>query len=163
MGGREGHFFGYCDFMCGYLFEGKLYSISNEEFENSIQTSFLFNYYFIKGISELMQTSKFGRIIIIGSTAAYEAYSVPSYSVAKWALRGLAINLRQELSENNIGVTFISPGPVLTDMWEGGDVPDGRILVPDDIAKVVCNTLELSPQAVIEELIIQPMKGYYDE
>ena len=106
----------------------------------------------------LSSGSSFARIIIIGSTAAYSAYSVPSYGVAKWGLRGLAVNLRKEL-----GVTFISPGPVLTDMWADVDVPEGRLLEPDDIAKVICGLFDLSTQAVVESLIIQPMLGDYDE
>lgn len=147
----------------GNFFEGALCEIGSKEFNNTLNTNFLFNYHIIKRIVPMMKKSSFSRIIIIGSTAAYTAYSVPSYSVSKWALRGLAVNLRDELAKDNIGVTFISPGPVLTDMWSGVDVPNGRILEPDDIAKIICGLLELSPQAVVEEIIIQPMLGYYDE
>ena len=147
----------------GNYFEGDLCTIDPNEFENTLQTNFLFNYYFIRNIVDIIRPNIYPRIIIIGSTAAYSAYSVPTYGVAKWALRGLAVNLRKELMKNHIGVTFISPGPVLTDMWADVEVPKGRILEPDDIAKVICNTLELSAQAVVEELIIQPMEGDYDE
>lgn len=146
----------------GNYFEGNLCDISSREFDNSLNTNFIFNYYAAKAIVPMMKDSQFARIVIIGSTAAYSAYSVPSYGVAKWALRGLAVNLRQELSPDNIGVTFVSPGPVLTDMWADVDVPSGRILEPDDIAKVVCTIMELSPQAVMDEVIVRPMLGDYD-
>lgn len=147
----------------GNYFEGDLCTMNTDEFDNSLNTNFLFNYHAVRKLVPFLKKSNFPRIIIIGSTAAYEPYSVPSYGVAKWALRGLAVNLRKELSKDNIGVTFISPGPVLTDMWADVDVPDGRILEPDDIAKVVSNLMELSQQAVVEELIIRPMLGDYDE
>lgn len=147
----------------GNYFEGDLCSIDIDEFNNSLNTNFLFNYHAVRNFVPLMKHSKFPRIIIIGSTAAYGPYSVPSYGVSKWALRGLAVNLRKELANKNIGVTFISPGPVLTDMWADVDVPNGRLLEPNDIAKVIRSLLELSPQAVVEELIIQPMQGDYDE
>lgn len=146
----------------GNFFEGNLCEISREDFNNTLNTNFIFNYHAIKNIVPMMINSNYPRIVIIGSTAAYSAYSVPSYGVAKWALRGLAVNMRQELSEKNIGVTFISPGPVLTDMWADVEVPIGRILDPNDIAKVVCGLMDLSPQAVVEEVIIQPMLGDYD-
>lgn len=148
-------------FCAGNFFEGDLCNIDKGQFENSLNTNFLFNYFAAQKLVPLMTNSTFGRIVIIGSTAAYSSYEVPSYSVSKWALRGLAVNLRKELSEKNVGVTFISPGPVLTDMWADVDVPEGRILEPNDIAKVVCSIMDLSPQAVLEEVIIRPMLGDY--
>lgn len=148
-------------FCAGNYFEGSLCEINKNQFENSLNTNFLFNYFAAQKLVPMMADSAYGRIVIIGSTAAYSSYDVPSYSVSKWALRGLAVNLRKELSDKNIGVTFISPGPVLTDMWADVDVPEGRILEPDDIAKVVCSIMDLSQQAVLEEVIIRPMLGDY--
>ena len=100
------------------------------------------------------------RIVIVGSTAAYEPYPlVPSYGVAKFGVRGLAINLRQELVPDRIGVCLVSPGGTLTDMWEGEDLPVGRLLEPSDIAKVIEVSLSLSEQAVVDEVIVRPMLG----
>lgn len=64
--------------------------------------------------------------------------------------------------KDNIGVTFVSPGGTLTDMWSDVEVPPNRLLEPNDIAKVVDSLFELSPQAVVEEIIIRPMLGEYD-
>ena len=100
------------------------------------------------------------RIVIIGSTASHEAYHFgPSYGVSKWATRGLAINLREELKPLGIGVTLINPGGTLTDLWAGEELPPKRLLEPSDIGKVVKMCLELSEQAVVEEVIIRPMLG----
>jgi NAD(P)-dependent dehydrogenase (short-subunit alcohol dehydrogenase family) len=100
------------------------------------------------------------RIVIVGSTAAYEAYPlVPTYGIAKWGLRSFALNLRHELMPEDIGVTFISPGGTLTDMWAGEDLPPRRLLEPRDIGVLVRACLNLSSQAVVEELIVRPMLG----
>jgi short-subunit dehydrogenase len=104
------------------------------------------------------------RIVIIGSTAAYEAYPGGAlYSVSKWALRGYAINLRRELRDMGVGVTFVSPGDTRTDMWAGTPPPPERILAPSDIGRLVRACLELSPQAVVEEIVVRPLLGDVDD
>jgi len=70
-----------------------------------------------------------------------------------------AINFRQELRSDEIGVTLISPGATATRMWEGENVPDGRLLNPSDVAEVVATVMRLSPQANLDEVIIRPMHG----
>ena len=144
----------------GMFIEGDLCSIDNDSFILNMEVNFMVNHYIIKELIPFLKKSDCAKIILIGSTAAYEAYPlVPTYGAAKWALRGYAINLRKELMQENIAVTFISPGGTLTDMWEGEELPKNRLLEPDDIAKVVDSILTLSKQAVIEELIIRPMLG----
>lgn len=114
-------------------------------------------------VQELLPSLRLGerrRLFVIGSTAAYEAYPlVPSYGIAKAGLRALATNLRVELRTENIGVSFISPGGTLTDMWAGEDLPEGRLLEPSDIGTLVDACLSLSSQAVVEQLIVVPMEG----
>lgn len=147
----------------GNYFEGTLMSIPDENFQNTMDTNFSFNYHIVKKLYPLLKRSNYTRIVIIGSTAAYGAYSVPTYSVSKYALRGFAANLRSEFMVENIGVTFVSPGGTLTDMWSDVDVPSNRLLEPTDIAKIVDSIFDLSNQAVVDEIIVRPMLGDYDE
>lgn len=148
----------------GIFIEGNLSDIDYDSFTNNMNVNVFANYLIAQKLIPLLEKAETPRIIIIGSTAAYNVYpSVPSYGVAKWALRGYAYNLREELKNRNIGVTFVSPGGTLTDMWNDVDVPKGRLLEPNDIAEVVNCCFELSNQAVIEEIIIKPMLGDYDE
>lgn len=144
----------------GMFIEGDLSSIDSNSFISNMEVNFSVNYFIVRELLPLLRKSNAAKIIVIGSTAAYEAYPlVPTYGIAKWALRGFCINLRKELMNENIGVTFISPGGTLTDMWAGEELPANRLLEPDDIAKVIDNLLTLSNQAVVEELIIRPMLG----
>ena len=148
----------------GIFIEGALCDMDYNSFQRNMDTNFTFNYLAVNSLLGLLKKAQNPpRIILIGSTAAYGAYSVPTYGVAKWALRGYSINLREELRAHKIGVTFVSPGPTLTDMWAGESVPPNRILEPDDIAKVVDGLFDLSEQAVIEEIIIRPVLGDIDE
>ena len=58
-----------------------------------------------------------------------------------------------------MGVTLVAPGGTLTDAWAGEEIPEGRLLEPADIGKLVAATLTLSSQAVVEEIIVRPMLG----
>ena len=144
----------------GYYVEGSLEKIRDVDFERNMLVNCHSAHYVVSSLLPYLRESPHARIVLIGSTAAYEAYPiVPTYGIAKWALRGYAINLRKELMKQNIGVTFISPGGTLTDMWAGEDLPPQRLLEPEDIGKLVAATLTLSSQAVVEELIVRPMLG----
>ncbi len=148
----------------GFYIEGELIDISEKEMRNNLEVNFLINHFLVQALFSLITKSRLKRIIIIGSTAAYEPYPlVPTYGVAKWALRGLAVNLRKELARYRVGVTFVSPGATWTDMWEGEDLPRNRLLEPTDIAALIDVTLSLSEQAVVEEIVVRPMEGDFHE
>jgi len=144
----------------GYFIEGSLEEISVRDFERNMMVNCHSAHYLVSALLPLMSKSAGARIVIIGSTAAYEPYPlVPTYGIAKWGLRGYAINLRKELMCKGIAVSFVSPGGTLTDMWAGIELPARRLLEPEDIGKMVAAIVGLSPQAVVEEVIVRPMLG----
>jgi hypothetical protein len=51
------------------------------------------------------------------------------------------------------------PGAVYTDSWKSTGVEEQRIMKADDIASIIYSTSLLSPQAVVEEIIIRPQAG----
>lgn len=118
-------------------------------------------FHFAREFTDLLINQTNPKIIIIGSTAGIEIYPRDEgslYSVSKWTVRSIAMNLRKELMPKNIGVTHIAPGNVMTEMW-GDEGQPGRMLEPLDIAKLVATTLNLSSQACVEEIVVRPMKG----
>lgn len=148
----------------GFYTEGELLEFSEEAMRENLEVNFVVNHFLMQSFTKLIENSSRKRIIIIGSTAAYEPYPlVPSYGIAKWALRGLAVNMRKELAHKRIGVTFLSPGATWTDMWAGEDLPRNRLLEPTDIAELIASILQLSEQAVVEEIIIRSMEGDFHE
>jgi short-subunit dehydrogenase len=131
----------------GYYVEGSLADIADADFERNMLVNCHSAHYLVAALLPLLKKSAAAKIFIIGSTAAYEAYPlVPTYGIAKWGLRGYAVNLRKEPLKENVGVTFISPGGTLTDMWAGVDLPKNRLLEPDDIGKLVAAIMTLSKQ-----------------
>lgn len=144
----------------GTYTEGDLATIDIDDFRRDMDINLNVN---VVAVQELLPCLRLGvrrRVFVIGSTAAYEPYPlVPSYGVAKWGLRSYAANLRVELRRERIGVSFIAPGGTLTDMWEGEDLPPGRLLEPSDLGVLVNACLSLSEQAVVEQLVVVPMDG----
>jgi short-subunit dehydrogenase len=144
----------------GIFLEGTLADAPLKDFRETLEVNLVAIYYFVKQFLPILRQNANSKVILIGSTAAYEAYPIGSlYGVAKWALRGYSINLRRELMKEGIGVTLVSPGGTLTDLWDGVELPKNRLLEPRDIGKLIACVLTLSPQAVVEELIVRPMLG----
>jgi short-subunit dehydrogenase len=101
-----------------------------------------------------------GHIFNMCSTASIMAYpNGGSYCIAKFALYGMTKVLREELKEHGLRVTAILPGATLTASWEGADLPAERFIKPEDVAEAVYGAYALSPQAVVEELLIRPQLG----
>lgn len=144
----------------GTFFEGTLSESRPEDFAATMQVNLDACYHLVQAFVGSMSEDSRSRIILIGSTAAYEPYPLgPLYGVSKWALRGYAVNLRKELRPRRIGVTFVAPGGTWTDLWKGEPLPDDRLMLPSDVGRLVRTVLELSPQAVVEEVIVRPMLG----
>ena len=101
-----------------------------------------------------------GHIFMMCSTASITAYPTGgSYGIAKHALYGFTRNLRAELKEQNVRVTAVLPGATLTASWEGVDLPAERFIRAEDVAEAIFSAFSLSPQAVVEELLIRPQLG----
>ncbi len=101
-----------------------------------------------------------GHIFNICSVASLKAYdNGGGYSISKFALHGFSQNLRHELKDFGIKVTGVYPGAVLTDSWGNFDNSSGRIMEASDIADMLLAACKLSPQAVVEDIIIRPQLG----
>jgi short-subunit dehydrogenase len=101
-----------------------------------------------------------GHIFTICSTASLMAYpNGGSYGIAKFALLGFTKTLREELKTQGIRVTAVLPGATLTRSWDGvGELPE-RFIRTEDVAEAVFSAFSLSPQAVVEEIVIRPQLG----
>ncbi len=144
----------------GIFIEGTLMESAPESYFETMSVNLDACYHLVQAFGPALARQGRGRIVLIGSTAAYEPYPLgPLYGVSKWALRGFAVNLRQELMHKGVGVTFVAPGGTWTDLWAGEKLPDDRLMLPSDVGKLVRAILELSPQAVVEEVVFRPILG----
>ncbi len=117
-------------------------------------------YYLTRALIPEMMKNKCGHIFNFCSIASLKAYKGGGgYGISKFALHGFNLNLRDEMKPHGIKVTGIYPGAVLTDTWGDFDNSNKRIMEANDIVEMVYACTKLSPQAVVEEIIIRPQLG----
>ena len=116
-------------------------------------------YHVTRALLPKMKAQGSGHIFNMCSIAGLQAYpNGGSYSISKAALHSFSKNLRYELMPHGIKVTAVIPGAVYTDSWAPFVGPE-RIMEVDDIAHMVYAASRLSPQAVVEDIILRPQLG----
>jgi short-subunit dehydrogenase len=107
-----------------------------------------------------MQAAGNGHIFNMCSVAGLKAYpGGGAYSVSKFALEGFTQNLRLELMTQGIKVTAIQAGATMSDSWAGSDIPAERMMRADDVATAIWSAYQLSPQSVVESILLRPQLG----
>ena len=100
-----------------------------------------------------------GLIVNMRSIASLQAYANGgSYSITKFALMGFSKNLREELKPYQVKVMAVYPGAVMTETGHF-DNSGARIMVATDIAAMILASSKLSPQAVVEDMVLRPLLG----
>jgi short-subunit dehydrogenase len=144
----------------GNFIQGNVSDEPDDALEEMIQVNLFSAYHLTRTLLPKMKSAKSGHIFTLCSIASLAAYpNGGSYSISKFALLGFTKNLRRELQAYGIKVTAIIPGAAYTDSWKGSGVPEQRLMEANDIAKVIYDATLLSPQAVVEEIIIRPQLG----
>jgi short-subunit dehydrogenase len=82
-----------------------------------------------------------------------------SYTVTKFAMLGWSKALREELKKAGVKVTSILPGATWSDSWKGVDLPENRLMQATDIANTLWSAYQLSPSAVVEDIVLRPQLG----
>jgi NAD(P)-dependent dehydrogenase (short-subunit alcohol dehydrogenase family) len=101
-----------------------------------------------------------GYIINIGSLAGKYAHpGSAAYSASKFGLIGFSESLMQEVRFDHIRVSCVMPGSVNTGFGRGGGKQDPANtwkLLPEDVASVVINLLEMDPRALPSRVELRP-------
>jgi len=144
----------------GVFLPGLLMEEEEGALEKMMETNLYSAYHLTRKIIPHMNADKSSYIINMASVASLLAYpNGGSYSISKFALRGFSMVLREELKEKNIKVTTVMPGATWSNSWAGVDLPESRLMQADDIAEAVWSIFQMSPAAVVEELILRPQLG----
>lgn len=144
----------------GQFLPGSIYNEEEGLLEKMIATNLYSAYHFTRYLLPNMMLQKSGHIFNICSIASLNAYSNGgSYSISKFALLGFSKNLREEMKPYGIKVTAVMPGATLSASWDGFDIDPTRIMEINDVAKMVFAASQLSPQAVVEDIILRPQLG----
>ena len=144
----------------GFFLPGNLMEEEQGVLESQIAANLYSAYYTSRAIIPSMIKAGTGHIFNICSIASLHAYPQGgSYSISKYALDGFSKNLREELKDKGIKVTGVYPGATYTNSWAGSGVAPTRIMEAEDIAKMIFAAAHLSPQAVVEDIVMRPQLG----
>nr|WP_320017113.1 SDR family oxidoreductase [uncultured Desulfobacter sp.] len=127
----------------------------NKTFNLHVRAPFLFT----KEFSLDMMKNKWGRIVNIGSSSAYDGFPDTSiYCSSKHALLGFSRSIQKELKEYNIRTYSISPGGTKTEMGKqiSGQNYD-NFLAPEEIAKYVVFAISFNNELITDEFRLNRM------
>ena len=144
----------------GTFIQGDVSNEPDGTLETMLEVNLFSAYHTTRAILPKMKAQKSGHIFTICSIASLAAYpGGGAYGISKYALLGFTRNLRAELKEQGIKVTAVIPGAVYTDSWNGSGVSQNRIMEKEDLAKMIYAASQLSPQAVVEDIVLRPQLG----
>jgi len=144
----------------GVFIPGALCHEPEGQLERMMELNVYAAYAITRVIVPSMKLRQKGHIFNMCSVASLKAYQHGgSYSISKYALLGFSENLREELKEQHIKVTALNPGATYSRSWQGTDVSEERIMPPEDVAKILWATYNLSAQTDVEMVIMRPQFG----
>jgi short-subunit dehydrogenase len=144
----------------GSFIQGNVSDEPEGALETMMEVNLYSAYHLTRTLLPKMKQNGSGHIFTLCSIASLKAYpNGGAYSISKFALLGFTRNLREELKPFGIRVTAVIPGATYTDSWKQSGLPEDRFMKASDIASLMHATTTLSPQAVVEELIIRPQPG----
>jgi short-subunit dehydrogenase len=144
----------------GYFIPGSVLDEADGALESMINTNLYSAYNLSRLLVPAMKARKSGHIFNMCSIASIMAYpNGGSYAISKFALLGFSKVLREELKAHGVRVTSVLPGATLTASWDGVDLPDERLMKPEDVAETIFSAYSLSKRSVVEEILIRPQLG----
>jgi short-subunit dehydrogenase len=144
----------------GVFLPGEIHQEEDGKLESQIETNLYSAYYLTRALMPNFLSQEKGHIFNMCSVASLIAYpNGGSYSISKFALLGFSKVLREELKDKGIKVTAVMPGATWSNSWAGVELPEERLMQPEDIAASIWSAYQLSDSAVVEEIILRPQKG----
>ena len=132
----------------GIMKDTLLLRMSDEDFEEVINTNLSGVFRVVKRAIKSMMKQKFGRVILISSVVGlYGSPGQVNYAAAKSGLVGFARSLTRELGARGITTNVVAPGFIDTDMTRAlpeaqqqaylASIPAGRFATPEEVAHAV--------------------------
>ncbi|PXX70785.1 NADP-dependent 3-hydroxy acid dehydrogenase YdfG [Nocardia tenerifensis] len=99
-----------------------------------------------------------GRIILVGSVAGLVHAPGSLYGATKWAVTGLAENIRRAVTGLGVGVTLVAPGRMRTNFWDGlGGAPEVSMLTGAQVAESIVWAVRQPAGVDVNTLVVRPI------
>ncbi|MEE2775202.1 MAG: SDR family NAD(P)-dependent oxidoreductase [Acidobacteriota bacterium] len=142
---------------------GSLEEFSYDAIRSLVELDFLSHAYLCRAFVPRMKRKRGGLVVFIGSEAAHRGTQKGAvYCASKFALRGFAQALREEVSSRGVRVSFVSPAMTRTPFFDDLDFEPGpgadNALDPASVADAVAAVVAQPPTAVVDEIRMSPLK-----
>lgn len=128
----------------GITRDNLIMKMSEEEFQDVIQTNLAGTFNGIKFVSRPMMKQRCGHIINIASVSGVIGnMGQANYSASKAGVIGLTKAMAKELASRNITVNAVAPGFIATDMTDK---------LPDSVKEEACKTIPLKEFGNVEDV-----------
>lgn len=132
----------------GITRDGLLLRMSDDDFNQVIDTNLRGTFYCMRAASKLMMKKRYGRIVTISSVVGVSGNAGQvNYAASKAGVIGMTKSLAKELGSRNVTANAVAPGFITTDMTEGlpdavkeqmaKEIPLSRMGRPEDVADAV--------------------------
>ena len=133
-----------------------------DDWDNTINTNLRGTFLMTKMIIDQLKSNQNGKIVFISSVAGLQPYkNSTAYVASKYAMRGFAASLREELREFNIKVITVFPGAVNTRIWDNKNMDELRegMMKTDDLTETIFHAINAPTNCVTEEITIRRIAG----
>ncbi|MCE4566103.1 SDR family oxidoreductase [Maribellus sp. CM-23] len=145
----------------GVYFDGTL-ELEESEFQAMLNTNLTAQFTLTKEVVPWMEHQRSGYIFNIASRSGKVGYAGSGgYCASKFGMLGLNESLYHELTPKGIKVTALCPGWVNTQMAFDAGTPlkAEEMIQPEDLFKTIRYLLQLSPTAIVKEVVIEAPSG----
>jgi 3-hydroxy acid dehydrogenase / malonic semialdehyde reductase len=148
-------------FAAGAGLFGSLEEFSYQQIQDSLTLNFTSNALITRTLISAFKSKERSDLIFIGSEAALKGSRKGTiYCAGKFALRGFSQALREECGKDGVRVCLINPGMVLSPFFDNLNFAPGdderNYLAPQDVTNAVLFVLNSRPQAMIDEINLNP-------
>lgn len=140
-----------------------------QEWQQTIDVNVMGVLYGIAAVLPLMQKQRSGHIVNVASIGAHRSYpGAAVYCASKFAVWAISDGLRQEVADEGIRVTTVSPGTTESELAEHITDPTAAeamrafratVIPPDAIAEAIAYAIAQPAAVSISELIVRPTKS----
>ena len=137
----------------GVFVEKSIEKTTLDDFEKCHAINIRAPFFLSKEFSKNMKKKKWGRIVNIASSSAYQGFSNGSaYCSSKHGLLGLSRSMFNELKQKNVRVFCVSPGSSKTKMGKKCKNQNFETFInPKEIAEYIVNIISFDKEMIIEE------------
>ncbi|OKJ73040.1 SDR family oxidoreductase [Streptomyces sp. CB02460] len=143
----------------GYSADAHVETGDPEKWRGMVLTNVLGPALLVKAALPALKESQ-GRIVLIGSVAGYKNTPGNLYSMTKWAVTGLAENVRMLATGYGVGTTLIAPGRVLTPFWDerpGGAAAAGPMISAEQLVDTLVWAISQPRGVDVNTLVVRPV------